>query len=127
MSRDDSEDQLEPEVVERLEREMAPIEEALRRRLMEKAEEDISSHLARVRDDLKAQGLDGERLEDKLRDKELDFRAEKDQLVEEASPRRPRSAGPLSPPGSLLHVHLRRSDLLGVPEKCPDGHLSLRP
>jgi hypothetical protein len=83
MSRDESEDQLEPEVVERLEREMAPIEEAVRRRLTEKAEEDITSHLAHLRDDLEAQGVDGDALEDKLSDAELDLRAEKVQAVEE--------------------------------------------
>jgi hypothetical protein len=83
MSRDESEDQLEPEVVERLEREMAPIEEALRRRLTERAEEEINSRLGRLRDELEAQGVDGDNLEDKRRDKELDLRAEKDQLVEE--------------------------------------------
>jgi hypothetical protein len=83
MSRDESEDQLEAEVVKRLEREMAPIEEAMRRRLTEKAEQDITSHLAGMRNDLQAQGVDGDDLEDKLRDVELDFRAEKFQRVEE--------------------------------------------
>jgi hypothetical protein len=82
MSRDESEDQLEAEVVERLERVMAPIEEALLRQLTEKAEEDITSQLAGLRDDLEAQGVDGDALEDKLRDAELDLRAEKVQEVE---------------------------------------------
>jgi hypothetical protein len=83
MSRDESEDQLESEVDERLEREMAPIEEAQRWRLTEKAEKDITTRLARLRHDLEAQGVDGDDLADKLREKELDFRAETDQLVEE--------------------------------------------
>jgi hypothetical protein len=82
MSRDESEDQLEAEVVERLEREMAPIEEALHRRLTEKAEEDVVSDLARLRADLEARGVDGDDLENKLRDEELDRRAEKVQEVE---------------------------------------------
>ena len=83
MSRDESEHQLEPEVAERLEREMAPIEEALRRRLTEKADDEITSRLGHLRDDLEAQGVDGDDLEDKLRDEELDLRAEMVQEVEE--------------------------------------------
>jgi hypothetical protein len=83
MNRDESKDQLEAEVVRRLEREMAPIEEAARRRLTAKAEEDITLHLAGVRNDLEARAVCGDDLEDKLRDVELDFRAERFQRVEE--------------------------------------------
>jgi hypothetical protein len=83
MRRDESEDPLGREVAARLEREMGPIEEAERRRLTEKAEEDITSHLARLRDDLEAQGVVGDALEDKLRDAELDGRAESVREVEE--------------------------------------------
>ena len=83
MSRNESDDQLEAEVAERLKRVMAPIEEALLRQLTEKAHEDTTLHLAGVRNDLKARGVDGDGLDDKLRDEEFDFRAEKAQWVKE--------------------------------------------
>lgn len=76
-------DELDPEVAERLEEEMAPIEENERQRLSDRFEEEVAAHLARRRDELAAEGVDDEELEDRLSDEETDLRAEKGQEIEE--------------------------------------------
>jgi hypothetical protein len=76
-------DELEPEVSERLEGVMAPIEEAERQRLTVQAEEEVADRITRLRDELEAQGVDGVELKDQLREAAADLRADKTREINE--------------------------------------------